>query len=172
MIRPLTYALQMCFCVNEAGQIYLRILRIDKKNVDTFEYGTKFYTKWGLGSLIGCAREVTDTTFVDATQTVDGQHNSFITNFQIPDIIETGGWILKTSDLLNFLTSTITDIDNILGVKISFGAGENLPETKLYVFFELVNSLGITISLYSTPISAAPGAGATACPPILICPLG
>jgi hypothetical protein len=170
MIKPLTYALQICFCVNEAGQIYLRILRIDKKNKDTFEYGTKFYTKWGLGSLIGCAREVTGSTFVDTTQTVDSQHISFITNFQISDIIETSGWVLSTRDLLNFLTSTVTNIEDILGVKISFGAGENLPETKLHVFFELVNTSGITIKIYSTPISAAPAGEETACPPVLICP--
>jgi hypothetical protein len=170
MIKPLTYALQICFCVNEAGQLYLRILRIDKKNKDTFEYGTKFYTKWGLGSLVGCAREVTESTSVDSTQTVDGQHQSFIANLQTPDIFETGGWILSTRDILNFLTSTETNIQDILGVKISFGAGENLPENKLYVFFELVNILGATIKTYSTPISAAPAGEETACPPVLICP--
>lgn len=170
MIRPLTYALQICFCVNEDGQIYLRILRIDKKNVDTFEYGTKFYTKWGLGETVGSAREVTATTLVDTTHTVDAQHNSYMVNFQTPNIIETGGWIISAKDFINFLTSTTTNIDDILGVKISFGSSEILSGKKLYVFFELVNTSGTTIKIYSTPISASPGSEETACPPVLICP--
>lgn len=170
MIRPLTYALQFCFCVNEDGQIYLRILRIDKKNVDTFEYGTKFYTKWGLGVTVGSAREVTVSTLVDTVHTVDSQHNSFMVSFQTPNIIETGGWIISAKDIINFLTSTTTNIDDVLGVRISFGSSEILSGKKLYVFFELVNASGVTINIYSTPISSSPGAEETACPPILICP--
>jgi hypothetical protein len=170
IIKPLTYALQICFCVNEAGQIYLRILRIDKKNKDTFEYGTKFFTKWGLGDLTGCAREVSLSTIVDTTHTVDEQHRSFITDFQTSNIIATTGWILSSKDLLNFITSTDTNSDDILGIKLSFGAGEHLPETNLFIFFELINISGVSIAIYSTPISSSPAGGDTACPPVLHCP--